>query len=174
VDHKINYPKAAFVLVMAVYGIICARNPALPRFLDRVDLVAHESGHLFFRWFGEFLQVLGGTLGQLFVPTAFTVYFVLQRQFFSSAVTFFWIGQNLFNISVYVKDAQTMDLPLISVGGSDNTIHDWNYILSRLGLLRWDHAVGNTIYVLGIVVIAASVVAGLYCSFDAEENPPSA
>jgi hypothetical protein len=45
--------------------------------------VIHEAGHLFFSWFGEFIGVIGGTVGQLFVPVAFTVYFFIQREFFS-------------------------------------------------------------------------------------------
>ena len=168
-NRKINYFKAGCVLAMALYGIICARDVTEPRFLDRVDLVIHEAGHMFFSWFGEFLQVLGGTMGQLFVPAAFTVYFHLRREFFSSAVTFFWCGQNLFNISVYVKDARAMTLPLVSVGGGEDTIHDWNYLLSRFGLLTWDQAIGNLVYIIGIGVILSSVVWGFYHSTDRDE-----
>src|SRR5512134_168055 len=120
----IQYLKVGFVLLMAAYGIGCMRDPAEPGFLDRVDLVIHEAGHLFFSWFGEFLQIAGGTVAQLFVPAAFTVYFHLRRELFSSAVTLFWCGQNLFNISVYIKDAQDMALPLVSVGGGNDVIHD--------------------------------------------------
>jgi hypothetical protein len=107
--------------------------------------VAHEAGHLLFSYFGQFIMVLGGTMGQLLVPTAFTVYFYMRKEFYSSAVTLFWTGQNFFGISLYVKDAQAMVLPLVSVGGGDDTIHDWNYLLSKLGLLRWDQVIGNLI-----------------------------
>jgi hypothetical protein len=165
-NRKMTYLKAGCVLVMAVYGIVCARDPTMPRFLDRVDLVIHEAGHLFFRWFGEFLQVCGGTIGQLFVPAAFTVYFFLRREFFSSSVTLFWCGQSLLNVSVYVKDAQAMVLPLVSLGGGENTVHDWNYILSRVGLLRWDHAIGNMVYLLGVLVMIAAVAWGSYSSVE--------
>jgi hypothetical protein len=168
-NRKINYLKAGSVLAMAVYGIICAADVTEPRFLDRVDLVLHEAGHMLFSWFGEFLQVLGGTMGQLFVPAAFTAYFHLRREFFSSAVTFFWCGQNLFNISAYIKDARAMALPLVSVGGGEDVIHDWNYLLSRFGLLRWDQAIGSLVYILGIGVMLASVVWGFYHSIDREE-----
>src|SRR5512143_2425442 len=98
----LNYLKASFTLLLAVYGIVLARSTE-PGMIDNVDLVIHEAGHMLFGWFGEFLQVLGGTIGQLFVPIAFTVYFYLRKEFFSSSVTLFWIGQNLFNISVYIR-----------------------------------------------------------------------
>ncbi len=168
--NRINYLKAGFTALMAVYGIICALDVTVVRFLDRVDLVAHEAGHLLFSYFGEFIMALGGTIGQLFVPAAFTLYFALRRELFSSSVTLFWTGQNFFNISVYVRDAQAMALPLVTVGGGEDTIHDWNYILAKLGLLRWDHAIGNIVFILGLLVCAASVIAGFYFSFSSSEE----
>ena len=59
---KINYLKAVFTILMAAYGIICALNPSDLHFLDRVNLIAHEAGHLLFGWFGEYLMVLGERL----------------------------------------------------------------------------------------------------------------
>jgi len=169
---NINYFKAGFVVLLAVYGIICAADVGGAHFLDGVNLIAHEAGHLLFSYFGEFIQVIGGTVGQLFVPIAFTVYFFMRRELYSSAVTLFWTGQNCFGISVYIKDAQAMVLPLYSVGG-DDPVHDWNYILLKLGLLRWDHAIGNAVFVLGIVVIITSVVWGLSHSIDRDEPIPA-
>jgi len=167
---KINYLKAGFTALLAVYGIVLAGDVTAHRFLDRVDLIAHEAGHMLFSWFGEFLMVIGGTLGQLLVPAGITAYFYLRRELYSSSATLFWVGQNLFNISVYVKDAQAMALPLVSIGGGEDTIHDWNYLLSKFGLLRWDQTVGSMAYVLGLLTIAASVVVGFYLSFQKEEN----
>ncbi len=165
----LNYLKAFFTVLLAIYGIALARS-AEPGFLDNVDLVAHEAGHMFFSWFGQLMQVAGGTIGQLFVPIAFTVYFFLRREFFSSSVTLFWTGQNLFNISVYVKDAQTMALPLVSVGGGEDTIHDWHYLLSRFGLLHWDRQIGGLVYGLGLLIVIASVILAGYWSFKRKEE----
>lgn len=166
---KINYLRAGFMVLIAAYGFSCTRDTSEMGMLDRVNILPHEAGHLLFGWLGEFIGVIGGTIGQLFVPVAFTVYFFLRREFYSSAITLFWTGQNFFWISVYVKDAQAMALPLLSVGGGEDTIHDWNYILSRVGLLRWDQAIGNLVYMTGIVIIIASVVCGFYHSVEREE-----
>jgi hypothetical protein len=166
---KINYPKAGFIVLMLVYGFLCARDASEAGMLDRVNLVIHEAGHLLLGWFGEFVGVIGGTVGQLFVPVAFAVYFFMRREFYSSSVSLFWTGQNFFSISVYVKDAQAMALPLVSVGGGEDTIHDWNYILSKVGLLRWDHVIGTIAYLTGVILIAASVVWGFYHSIDRDE-----
>ena len=124
---------------------------------------------MLFSWFGEFIMVMGGTIGQLFVPLAFTAYFLALKERFSSAVTLFWAGQNLFNISVYVKDAQAMAMPLVSMGGGD-AIHDWNYILFRLSLLRYDQALGNTVLGLGLLTMLLSVLLGFYYSIDRDES----
>ena len=162
---KANYIRLGFALLMALYGIVCVRDLPDSGMLDRVNLIAHEAGHLFFRWFGEFIQVIGGTIGQLFVPVAFTVYFSLRREFFSSAVTLFWTGQNFLGISVYIKDARTMELPLVSVGGGEDTIHDWNYILSKLGILGADHVLGTIALLTGVFIMAASLCWAVYASF---------
>lgn len=165
---KINYMKAAFTAALAIYAIVIAADPAEYRFLDRVDLIAHEAGHMLFRWFGEFMMVIGGTIGQILVPAAITVYFYLRRELFSSAVALFWVGQNFFNITNYVKDAQAMELPLVSIGGGD-AVHDWNYILLKFNVLRHDQAVGKAFYIIGLLIIIASVALGFYYSIVREE-----
>lgn len=137
-------------------------------FLDRVDLIAHEAGHLLFGYFGEFIMVIGGMLGQLLVPALIAIYFATRREFFSSSVVLFWLGQNLLNISVYVKDAAAMELPLVNIGGGEG-IHDWNYLLLKFNVLAWDQTIGNVVYGLGVLIIAASVVLGFYFSFDRED-----
>lgn len=167
---KVNYIKLVFAVLMAIYGIICAKDLPEGGMLDRVNLVAHEAGHLFFSWFGEFIQVIGGTLGQLFVPVAFTVYFFMRREFFSSSVTLFWTGQSFFSISVYIKDARAMELPLVSVGGGEDAIHDWNYLLSKLGILQWDRALGGIAFWTGMAIIALSVAWATYSSFESRDE----
>ncbi|MBI5892815.1 MAG: hypothetical protein HZB79_04040 [Deltaproteobacteria bacterium] len=58
---------------------------------------------------------------------------------------------------------------IITVGGGD-AIHDWNYILSRLGILNLDQIAGNMVYGLGILLLLASVAAGFYFSFDTNDT----
>lgn len=105
--------------------------------LDYGNLAFHEAGHYFLMPFisSPFIISLGGTLGQLFVPTAFTIYFGVRRQRFAAACTTFWLGQNLVNVSVYMRDAKVMLLPLLG-GGEDGEGHDWNYLF---GQMKWLH-----------------------------------
>ncbi len=165
---KINYLKAGFIALVCIYGIVIARDLDEFRLLDNVDLVPHEAGHMLFSWFGEFIMVLGGTLGQLFVPIAFGVYFYLRQEKYSMSVVLFWLGQNFINVSRYVKDAQAMEMPLVSIGGGDS-IHDWNYILLKLNVLRHDQAIGNVVLGLGLLIMLVSVLLGFYYSVDRSE-----
>jgi len=160
---NINYPKAGFTLLLLIYGVVCARTVDEPSLLDRVDLIAHEAGHLLFGYFGEFMLVIGGTLGQLLVPAGIGVYFLSRREFFSASVALFWVGQSLLNVSVYVKDAAAMELPMVSLGGGD-VIHDWNWLLLKFNMLAYDQTIGAMVYGLGVLVMVIAVGWGLYLS----------
>ena len=55
-------------------------------------------------------------------------------------------------------DGRARALPLLAEG----LIHDWHYILGRLGLLQSAEAVGRLIFVLGaLTMLAALVLLGL-------------
>jgi hypothetical protein len=160
---RLNYFKAGFILAVGLYGVVCAVNPKTYRFLDSVDLVFHEAGHLIFGLFGEFIGILGGSLMQVLIPAIVTGYFILYNQRWSGMVTLFWVGQSLFNVSVYVRDARAQALPLL---GGEDVLHDWNWLLAKLHLLRWDQAIGAVIYMAGLLAVVASVVGGLYFSLE--------
>ncbi len=160
-----SYLRAGVVLFLAIYGVVCARDPSVFRFLDGVDLLIHEAGHVIFGIFAEFLGLLGGTLMQLLLPAAFVVHFYRREQFYSAAVTLFWLAQSLWNVSVYVGDARAQQLPLL---GGDEAIHDWNEIMGRLGLLSWDRFLAGIIYGLGLVLFCLSVFWGLRFSYTSK------
>ena len=159
----VKYLKAGFIGLVGVYGFLCALHPETYRWLDLVNLVFHEAGHAVFGLFGDFLGVLGGSLMQVLIPAIATGHFVLYGERWSGMVTLFWVSQSLFNVSVYVKDARAQALPLF---GGDDAIHDWNWLLGRLGLLSWDQAIGGVVYATGLLVLAVSILGGLYYSLS--------
>ena len=106
-------------------------RPGSGSVMDLVDLPFHEAGHVFLSPFGSTLHILGGTLGQLAVPTLLAWYFLARRRDpFAAAACLWWLGQSLVNVSVYMADARDLSLPL--VGGGE---HDWNELFFRFGLL---------------------------------------
>jgi hypothetical protein len=141
--------------LLALYGVPCLLRPEAGRLLDAVDLAIHETGHLIFAPFGEFLGFLGGTLFQLALPVAFVVYFWRRSDRHAATVALWWVAQNCWNISVYVRDARAQALPL--VGGGE---HDWAYILGRLGWLRYDQALALDVLLVGVALYIYAIVAG--------------
>ena len=149
--------QAVLTLVLAIYGYICLRSPGDYRWLDSLDLAIHETGHLVFAFDGETLAVLGGTLFQLIVPAAFVVALWRAGDRHGATVPLWWMGQNCWNISVYIRDARAQELPL--VGGGE---HDWAFLLSEWGLLTRDGALADTVHLVGVVLYLVAIAGGWY------------
>lgn len=151
--------------MLALYGLYYLAVPDHFGLIDNVDLAIHEAGHLVFGPFGEFVGYLGGTLLQLLFPAAFVWYFWRQGDRHAATVAAWWVAQNCWNVSVYVKDARAQELPL--VGGGE---HDWTYLLEQLGLLEQDQAVGTAVRVAGTLIFAYSALRG-YAYARGSEGP---
>ena len=161
-----NYPKLILAVLFSLYFLSIAYDPLDGSFLDMVDLPNHETGHLLFRLFGEFMGIAGGSLLQIIVPAVFVGYFVWQRKYYSAAIVLFWVGQSILNVFVYARDAVVMQLVLTSgLTGSEGSFHDWNYLLTETGLIDSVKSVSGIIRAAGTLVIIASVVLSVYFSF---------
>ncbi len=160
-----NYPKLIFAVLLSIYFLWIAYDPMLGSFLDLVDLPIHETGHLLFRLFGEFMGIAGGSLFQVIFPAVFVGYFVWREQYYSAAIVLFWVGQSILNVWVYAADAVVMQLVLTSgFTGSEGSFHDWNYLLTQTGLLGSTKVVAGIIRSVGTLVISASGVFSIYYS----------
>ena len=160
--------RLALTIVLALYGIPSLLHPETGRLLDSVDLAIHETGHLVFAPFGEVIGSLGGTLFQLIVPASFVWYFWRRGDRHAATVPLWWVAQNLWNISVYVRDARTQELPL--VGGGE---HDWAYLLGRFGWLAHDRGISQAIHALGALTYLLAIATGLLAAMRAA-SPESA
>jgi hypothetical protein len=147
--------RAGLTVVLAIWGWICLRTPGDYRWLDSLDLAIHEAGHLVFAFDGETLQLLGGTLMQVIVPAAFVIALWRSDDRHGATVPLWWLGQNCWNISVYIKDARTQVLPL--VGGGE---HDWALLLDQWGWLERDQKLGGAVYLVGVLLYLTAVIAG--------------
>jgi hypothetical protein len=125
---------------------------------DLVFVPIHEGGHLLFRLFGEWIMVAGGTFLQLFAPLALAVYFAFRRQIPGTAFCMFFMFEQFLPVGVYMADARAQELPLLTVGDSDDVIHDWFYLFSHAGLLEHDIQIGETFRVLGWLGMLTTVL----------------
>jgi hypothetical protein len=123
-------PRWALVAWSGFYFLFlyqAARGNGLLLLMDGVFVPIHEGGHLLFRFFGEFLNIAGGTLMQLGVPIALAIYFLFQRQAQGVAFCMFFFFEQFFPIATYMADARAQELPLLTIGDGD-------YVNSRLEL----------------------------------------
>lgn len=147
-----SVPRTLFYVWLAFYLLFLyqlSRGRGLLLMLDLVLIPIHEGGHLLFQWFGQFIMVGGGTFLQLFVPAALAAYFAFRRQPQGATFCSFIFFEQFLPISRYMADARAQELPLLSVGGGDDVIHDWNYLFGHLGLLAHDTQIASAVRFLG-------------------------
>ena len=160
---------ALFLLSWSVVLAPLERSQIAPTFvhliLSQVNLVFHEAGHIIFQVLGRFMGTLGGSLLQVLVPLICLVTFLTRHlNPFGASVTLWWVGHSLTDLAPYINDARAQRMILLGgVTGRDVPgYHDWNNILSQLGLLRWDHTLARFAHLSGSVFIVLSLIWGAY------------
>lgn len=154
-------------------------------FLHMVLLPFHEAGHyLIFRWFGEFIMILGGTLGQHLMPIVAGVSLLMQRRDpFGAALCAWLLGYSVVDMAVYMYDAFDPHLTLIGgLTGAESDGHDWQNLFGDTGLLKKARGIGRAWGVIGrLMMVGFLVYAGVILwlqhkrisdsPFAEEENP---
>jgi hypothetical protein len=152
--------RAAFFGWLGFYSLLIGNallGGHLFQWFDLVFVPIHEGGHLLFRFFGEWIMVAGGTFLQLFVPFALATYFAFQRQVLGTAFCIFFFFEQFLPIAAYMADARSQALPLLTVGDSEDVIHDWFYLFSHAGLLEHDTQIAASFRIIGWLGIVATV-----------------
>lgn len=158
--YKWNFVKLGAALCAILYFGYCIFFVSEWHFIDFINLTFHEAGHTLSIAFPQIIQVLMGSVFQFFIPVVFALYFYDHTDYFSSAIVTLWASQSLANISHYMRDAQTMLLPLL---GGDNATHDWNYIFTTFNMLDRTSSIANFIYIAAcIMIITAGINAIIY------------
>lgn len=121
---------------------------------------AHEFGHLFWMFFGEWMGVAGGSLTQLLIPVGAAAVVLRSRDWFGVAICGVFLATSLGELSWYIADARRLELDLVSFS-EEGGIHDWNYLLNSVGLIRQDRVIAGLTRFTGIVVLLASFVFAL-------------
>lgn len=154
-----------FVILFFISFLLILKVITRIQVLDDGNLLIHEAGHLVFSPFGEFVSLLGGTILQLLTPILFLIYFLLKTDYLGISFSIFWVGENLINVSYYISDAQVQVLPLVGGG-----IHDWNNILSDLGILQYTNTLGIVVFYLGVLVLISSLASIVLFNFFRTSN----
>ena len=133
-------------------------------FIDGVNLLFHEGGHVILNFFGDTVHFLGGTLGQLFFPVACAFHFLQASKFYEAWLMGIWFAESLMNTARYLGDAQAQALPL--VGGN---IHDWNWLLQRWGILEACEGIASALHFMASL-LAVSFLIGAWLSAGGDEE----
>jgi hypothetical protein len=131
-------------------------------FMHSINLVFHEAGHVFFRPFGRFMTILGGTLGQLIMPAIVMGVFLFKSNPFGASVALWWLGQSFMDCAPYIDDALVQQMVL--VGGHTGTdrpgSHDWNNILGEFNALERAREFATRADTAGTLIMLAALAWG--------------
>ena len=130
-------------------------------FLHLVLTPFHEAGHYaIFRWFGQFIMTLGGTLGQHLMPIVLGLALLVKRRDPFGAAIFFWLlGFSVSDMGVYMYDAFDPRLMLLDGRtGAESDGHDWQNLFGDMGLLRNARGIGVFFGGLGRTMMLAGLV----------------
>ena len=133
-------------------------------FLHLVILPFHEEGHVFFRLFGEFVAILGGTLGQHLMPIVLGVALLVKRRDPFGAALFFWLlGYSVIDMAIYMYDAFDPQLMLLGgTTGAESDRHDWMNIFGDLGLMPNARRIGLFFGAVGRAMMCAGLTWAAY------------
>jgi hypothetical protein len=157
--------RPAVLVGLAVWTWQFARVPMGVAVMESVlhlpNLVFHEAGHVLLGVFGQFMGVLGGSLFQFALPLILAGVFLKQRDQFGAAVCTWWAGQNLLDLAPYIADARALQMVLLGgKTGAEVEGHDWEYLLTQMGWLHLDRALGLAAHRSGLAVMFGALLWG--------------
>lgn len=122
-----------------------------------IFLPLHEGGHFLFILLPRTLYVLGGSFWQITFPI---LWFVIALRQKSQVAPFplFWAGENMMDVSLYIRDAQDMVIPLL---GGRKSGHDWHYLLTQWDLIDSCQDIGDAVYFLGLAIAIGAIIGGI-------------
>ena len=126
----------AVLLAVLVWQAICPLRDAEAWHVFRgITFGAHEFGHLFFWFGGEWLAVAGGSLMQLLVPVGAAVAMVAtpRKDWFGAVACGTWLAASLADLATYIADARAQAMDLVSFS-PDGGGHDWHFLLAPVAL----------------------------------------
>jgi hypothetical protein len=166
------YARCATLAVFALYTVVIFHDTNIAYgdlggvFLAKAILPWHEAGHVIFRLFGQFMAILGGTLGQHLFPIVLGVALLVKRRDpFGASLAFWLLGYSMIYTGWYMHDAGDPQAMMVSgVSSAESDGHDFVNIFSAMGAWWLLHAIGIGIFVgrLGEIMMCAGLGWGVY------------
>lgn len=170
-----RWPWRAALFALLLWQAVKPLREAGPSLFGGITFGAHEFGHLFFAFFGEWMTIAGGSLMQLLIPIGAAAVVLRARDWFGVAVCALFLASSVGDLSWYIADARAQQLDLVSFS-PDGGSHDWHYLLRRAGLLKQDETLARLARFVGWMLVCASSLfsARLFYWMATEQPTPSA
>jgi len=160
----VTWARVACSVLLAWWGYANYKDPGTS-VLHNIILPIHETGHIVFMAFGQYLYAAGGSLFQIIFPGIFVGYFLYKKDRWAATVQLWFVGISAMDLVPYIKDAPYGEIELI--GGE----HDWSYLL---GETRWMHAankIGDGVLHFGGLCVIAALILGILWLPKTEPTP---
>jgi len=125
------------------------------------DLGIHELGHWTTMGAGLDISIAMGTLSQWSLPLVVAFAFFRSREYFGVTFCFSWLALSVFHSSWYCGTATESGLVIGQIGESE-LYHDWNYMLSKIGLLDYDFVVSRYLWNISLLLATFSILSGTW------------
>ena len=159
VDATAFKARVVLLAVFALWGLrLCwldyRDGDIMNSFIHGPLLIFHEAGHVIFRAFGEWVGVLGGTLGQLLMPALLGVALLWKnRDPFGASFGLWLVGVSVLDVAPYMYDALEPQLPLLGGGTGNDSFHDWIYLFDSVHQLAHAQRIGAFTHALGVALV---------------------
>ena len=126
-----------------------------------IFLPLHEGGHFLFMLFGTTIMLLGGSFWQITFPLlSFAI--ALKKRSQVAPFALFWAGENMMDVSLYIRDAPVRRLPLL---GGHKSRHDWYNLLTGWNAIDSAESLADVLYYVGVIICIGSIAAGILLAF---------
>ncbi|MGB5506514.1 MAG: hypothetical protein WBM70_07510 [Sulfurovum sp.] len=132
--------------------------------------IVHEGGHgvCYILPCPEFITMANGTVFQLLFPALIGYYYYKKGNSFAALIALFFVGFSLQYTAWYISTAhEGLILPAHKSFLGVDAIHDFNYMLSAMGLLAYESMIAGVTRFVAYLIMLISVI-GMF--FDAFPN----
>jgi len=133
-----------------------------------IFLFIHEGGHALFYFFGRTLNILGGSFWQIAFPLISFVIAIRNRSHFIAPFALFWVGTNMMDVSLYMRDAPIRILPLL---GGHKSWHDWWNLFREWDMLEYAGTWADIFYFGGLLASVGAIGWGVCWAIDRFLHP---
>lgn len=125
-----------------------------------IEFGVHEVSHILTMAFPPIITAAAGSVGEISFTILIAAVAFKSKAYFAAIFASIWVALAFSSVGRYIADARVQELPL--VGPGETVKHDWNFILSELGMLQSDIILGTTVRWIGIVIGAGALAFGLW------------